>query len=182
MLSEQELDQFFSQHFRTVAARLEVRDRYAVASDGGDFARYLNGEDQPDPARKNPWLDELRADTAAGKTWRWVHVVRSPLSDYLRYSIEWGYLPNTRAGAQVKILDLTEHPRPDDLVDEDFWLFDDGTVLRMAYDSGGRFLGAEPVPDQDGRYCRALEAAWLAAEPVSDYWAAHPQYHRQAAA
>lgn len=180
MLSESELDQFWADHFHKTAARLEVRDLYAVASDGGDFARYLAGEDAPDPARKNAWLDELRADAAAGKHWQWVHVVRGPLSDYLRYAFEWGYRLNIRAGAEVKILDLAEHPRPDGLVGEDFWVFDDGAVLVMIYDDQGRFLGAEPVSDQDGRYRRALEAAWHAAEPFDQYWQAHPAYHRAA--
>jgi hypothetical protein len=110
-----------------------------------------------------------------------VHVVRGPLSDYLRYSIEWGYLPNTGAGAQVRILDLAEHSQPDGLIMDDYWVFDDGAVLLMIYDDEGRFIGAEPAED-DGRYREALQAAWQAAEPVSDYWAAHPQYHRQFAA
>jgi hypothetical protein len=31
------------------------------------------------------------------------------------------------------------------LLDEDFWLLDDGAVLIMRYDDDGRFLGAEPA-------------------------------------
>jgi hypothetical protein len=164
-----------------MAARLEVLDRYDVASDGGDFARYLAGEDAPDPARKKPWLDELRRDTASGRVWRWVHVVRGPLSDYLRFGLEWGYIPNTEAGAQVRILDLAERPEPVGLIMDDFWLFDDGAVLVMHYDDDGRFTGAEPVED-NGRYRKALQVAWQAAEPVSAYWRSHPQYHRNLAA
>src|SRR6266566_1232252 len=108
MLSENELDRFFAEHFHRTAFRLEVRDAYEVASDGGDFARYLAGEPAPDPARKGAWLDELRADTAAGKRWQWCHVVRGPLTGYLRYEFEWGYQVNITAGATVRILDLAE--------------------------------------------------------------------------
>jgi len=61
VLDERELDEFFARHFHRTAFRLEVRDSYAVASDGGDLARYLAGEDAPDATRKNAWLDELRA-------------------------------------------------------------------------------------------------------------------------
>lgn len=180
MLDERELDEFFAQHFHRTAFRLEVRDSYAVASDGGDLARYLAGEDAPDATRKNAWLDELRADTAAGKRWQWVHVVRGPLSDYLRYEFEWGYAVNIHAGAEVRILDLAECPRPAGLLDEDFWLLDDDGVLVMRYDARGRFLGAESTALAElARYRRARDVAWQAATPFADYWAAHPGYHRQ---
>ncbi len=179
MLDERGLDEFFTEHFHRTAFRLEVRDRYAVASDGGDFARYLAGEDLPDAARKNAWLDELRADTAAGKRWQWVHVVHAPLSDYLRYAFEWGYAINIHAGADVRILDLAEHPRPVGLPDEDFWLLDDQAVLTMRYGDSGEFLGAEPVGQAElARYRRARDAAWDTAEPFAAYWARHPGYHR----
>ena len=84
MLDERELDKFFTTHFHHTAFRLEVRDHYAGRLRWRRLARYLAGEEMPDAARKNTWLDELRADTAAGKRWQWVHVVSGPLSDYLR--------------------------------------------------------------------------------------------------
>ena len=179
MLDERGLDEFFAAHFHRTAFRLEVRDNYAVASDGGDFARYLAGEDMPDAARKNAWLDELRADTAAGKRWQWVHVVRGPLSDYLRYAFEWGYAINIHAGADVRVLDLAEQPRPAGIPDEDFWLLDDEAVLIMHYDDQGRFLGAKTAVQAElPRYRHARDAAWEAAEPFADYWARHPEFHR----
>ena len=183
MLDIAELDQFFARHFHQTAFRLEVRDSYAVASDGGDLARYLAGEDVPDATRKSAWLDELRADTAAGKRWQWVHVVRGPLSDYLRYEFEWGYAVNIHAGAEVRILDLAEQTAPAGLPDEDFWLLDDEAVLIMRYDGGGQFLGAERAALGGlSRYRRARDAAWAAAVPFADYWAAHLGYHRRARA
>jgi hypothetical protein len=51
-------------------------------------------------------------------------VLTSPLSEYLRYECEWGYLPNAAAGEDIRILDLAEKPRPDGLISEDFWLMD----------------------------------------------------------
>jgi hypothetical protein len=181
VLSERELDQFFADHFHRTAFRLEVRDSYDVLAEKGNLDRYLAGEPGPDPDRHTPWLDELRADTAAGKRWQWVHVVRGPLSPYLRLACEWGYAANVRAGADVKILDLAEHARPAGLVDEDFWLLDDEAVLIMRYDGGGRFLGAEPAaPGELARYRRARDAAWQAAEPFIPYWQDHPQYHQAA--
>jgi hypothetical protein len=183
VLSEAELDEFFERYFRRRAFRLEVRDAYAVASDGGDFARYMAGESLPDATRKNAWLDELASDRAQGKVWQWVHVVRSPLSDYLRYSFEWGYALNIAAGAQVRILDLAERARPEGVPDEDFWLLDDRAGIVMVYDDDNQFVGAEPIPAAElGRYKAAEAAAWAAAVPFAQYWAAHPAYHRARAA
>jgi hypothetical protein len=181
VLDERELDQFFAEHFGRTAFRLEVRDDYAVASDGGDLARYLAGDEAPDATRKNAWLDELRADTAAGKRWQWVHVVRRPLSNYLRYACEWGYAINVGAGAEVRILDVTGRAWPEQVPGEDFWLLDESAVLRMQYDDGGRFLGADPAGgDEVGGYRRARDIAWRAAEPFAGWWAAHPECHRAA--
>lgn len=180
MLDERQLDQFFADHFQRTAFRLEVRDSYDVEAERVSLARYLAGEPGPDPDRTSPWLDELRADTAAGKRWQWVHVVRGPLSDYLRYEFEWGYAINIHAGADVRILDLAERSPAAALPDQDFWLLDDEAVLIMRYDERGHFLGADPATPGDlPRYRRARDVAWRTAEPFADYWAGHPGYHRR---
>jgi hypothetical protein len=104
------------------------------------------------------------------------------LTDYLRYEAEWGYLPNSEAGEDIRILDLAERPRPDGLADHDFWLIDDQLVIRMHYDDRGRFAGAEVLgADMLPRYRAARDAAVQAAEPFASYWARHPEYHRAVA-
>lgn len=178
MLSENELDEFFDQHFTRWAFRLETLTGYDVASDDEDFIRYLAGEAEPDAAAKQPWLDELAADTARGKLWQRVHVLRSPLSDYLRYECEWGYTYNVAAGEDVRILDLTEVEAPAGLVDEEFFLLDDSQVLLMRYSADGEFLGAESTSAVD-RYRAARDAALSVAVPFHDYWVAHPQFWRE---
>jgi hypothetical protein len=161
--------------------RLEVLDAYDVASDGGDFARYIAGEPGPDMTRKGPWLARLRQDAARGLRNTRVHVVRSPLSDYLRYEMEWGYASNAGAGENIRVLDLAEVSKPPDLAERDFWLMDDEVVVVMHYGDGGRFLGASVAPDGElDRYRRSARTAWEAGVPFAAYWAAHPQFHRQA--
>jgi hypothetical protein len=104
--------------------------------------------------------------------------VRSPLSPYLRYECEWGYAYNVTVGEDIRILDLAEHSRPSALVDEDFWLMDNTTVVKMHYQAG-RFVGAYVPPNAVlPRYRAARVAAWQAAVPFGEYWEAHPQYWR----
>jgi hypothetical protein len=180
MLDAAQLGELIKSRFTRDAFRLETLDAYYVASDGGDVARYLRGEREPDPARKEPWLARLRTERAEGKQRQRVHVVQGPLSGYLRYECEWGYVPNVAAGEDVRILDLSERPLPAGLtIDHDFWLIDGQHVIRMHYADDGRFLGAELLAAGElPRYRAARDAALAAAEPFTDYWGRHPEYHR----
>ena len=165
--------------FSSTAFRLETLDVYASSSDGGEVARYLRGEDAPDPARKEPWLARLRSERAMGRLRQRVHVLTSPIDGYLRYACEWGYVYNVRAGEDIRILDLAERPRPAAVVDHDFWLIDDRDVLLMRYDASGRFTAAELLPPSElPRYQAARDAALAAAEPFGPWWQRHPEYYQ----
>lgn len=179
MLDEQQLGDYIDRHFDSTLFRLETLDQYDVGSNGDDLDRYLAGEPGPDMARKGPWMDQIRSEVARGLHTYRVHVVRGPLTPYLRFEFEWGYVHNAAAGEHIRILDLTEQPEPPALAHEDFWLIGDDRAVRMHYDLGGRFLGAEIAPASEvPRYSAARDAAWEAALPFTDYWAAHPQYRR----
>jgi len=165
--------------FTSTVFRLETLDLYSTSDDGHDFANYLRGAPGPDPARKEPWLDRLRDEHRQGRDRFRVRVLRQPLSDYLRYECEWGYAPNSEAGEDIRILDLTEPGTAALAVDHDFWLIDQRDVIRMHYDSDGRFTGGELVPGEDvPRYMAVYVAAIMAAEPFGTWWPRHPQYLR----
>ena len=156
--------------------RLETLDRYEVPTDGGDFARYAAGEDAPDPARKAAWHERLRAERERGlRRWR-VHVVKEPLSDYLRFEFDWGHRLNAHL-EDIRVLVLASPPA--DRGWHDFWLVDGRDVLVMDYGPDGRFLGARPAPaDQVPSFRAIRDAAWEGGVPFTGWWAAHPQYHR----
>ncbi|OHV29865.1 MULTISPECIES: DUF6879 family protein [Pseudofrankia] len=178
MLNAVELGEYIDARLTHSAFRLETLDHYDDATDGADVARYLRGEPGPDLARKQPWLDRLRHEKEAGILNQRVHVLRTPLTDYLRYECEWGYRPNARF-EDIRVLDLTETPPPAALVDHDFWIVDNQHGLRMHYDPTGRFEGAEPVDDdQTTAYRRCRDAAVATAEPFLDWWARHPEEWR----
>jgi hypothetical protein len=179
MLNATELGRYIDERLTRSAFRLELLDAYEVDADGEDFERFLRGEPHSTPERKQPWLDRLRREHEAGILNQRVHVLSTPLTDYLRYECEWGYEPNVAAGEDVRILDLTEHTAPQGIVDHDFWLIDDRHAIRLHYDDRGCFIGAEPVAeDQLPRYRSARQAAIAASEPFTAWWARHPEEHR----
>lgn len=179
LLDLDQVDAFFGAHFTRSAFRIEALDVYTVDSDGDDVARYLAGEEEPTGDARLPWLKELRDDTAAGRQWSRVHVLSTPLNDYLRYECEWGYVDNVGAGEQVGIIDLSEQELPAEVILDEFWLLDDEHLLLMCYDEAGHVLGFEPLgPEQLPRYRAAKLAALAAAVPFTEWWARHPDEHR----
>jgi hypothetical protein len=179
VLDEAALGEFIERKAHRSLFRLEARERYDVPAEREDFDRYLRGEPGPVWSRKQAWLDVLRADAARGLYSHRVHVVHSPLNDYLRFECEWAYTYNVEAGEDTRILDLAEVPRPPALIDEDFWLLDDHAAVRMHYDDDDRYLGGEIVlASLLPRYRAARDAAWSAGVPFTAYWSEHPQYWR----
>lgn len=179
MLTAPELGAYIEEHLTRSAFRLELLDHYEVESDGVDYARFLQGEAMPTMERKQPWLEHLQRERAAGILRRRVHVLRTPLTDYLRYECEWGYVLNANAGEDIRILDVTERPLPDGIPDHDFWLIDDWHPIRMVYDDAGRFLGAEPIPGDLRTYQEACDALVAASEPFGIWWARHREEWRE---
>lgn len=181
MLTEEELDALFD-NFEQSAFRLETLDYYGVEYDVEELGQYLSGAPLPPdlPEDVAAWRDRIIAWVAEGKRYYRVHVVHSPLNDYLCFECEWGYLHTQRTGEEIFILDTAERPRPGGLPNEDFWLFDDTKVARMHYDAEGRYVGAELLPKSEApQYCRYRDLAVAAAVPFDEYWSAHPQYWRE---
>lgn len=181
MLSEDQLETLFST-FKRSAFRLETLDYYGVEHDMEELDKYLAGEPLSPvlPEDVAAWRERITAWVAEGKRYYRVHVVQSPLNDYLRFECEWGYAYTQKTGEEIFILDTAERPRPEDLPGEDFWLLDDTKVLLMHYDEEGCYVGAELLPESEApRYCRYREMAVAAAVPFGEHWAAHPQYWRE---
>ncbi|MFE9612760.1 DUF6879 family protein [Streptomyces sp. NPDC006012] len=168
MLSGEDFSHLFKTFERT-AFRLETLDEYDVDEEREDIARFLAGEDMGPDWGDNPWV---RSMTDKGKQVSRVHVLRSPLTEYLRYELA-AYPGNIKAGESIGIIDLSEQD-VSGLPDHDFWMMDDRDVYRMHYTPQGKFTGAELLPpsrlmEYQGYRDRALTVA----TPFAAYWEGH---------
>jgi hypothetical protein len=152
--------QFWSlfEGFRHSAWRWEAQPAYLIADEQADLARFL--ADEPEPPNHNAdWHDQIRAWAAVGKTVSRVRVLTAPLTDYQRYQVAWGIPGNVTAGEQVRILDpaaVTEPIAPQ----QDFWIFDDATVVHLNFDPEGRLIDRHLIDEPDlDQYARWREAA-----------------------
>lgn len=173
MLTLSQLGEFIARNHSRDLFRLETLSRYLSDSDGDDFRRYLRGEPAPTAEAKKPWLDRLRADAGAGRSWRKVHLVGSAITDYERYEFEWGFAYNVTAGEQIRIGELS----PALMSVGDVFVLDHEHVIRSNYDRDGRFIGAT-VADDPAPFIAVADLVWDQAQDFSTWWDQHQEYHR----
>lgn len=155
--------------FRSTAFRLECLSAYAVTEDdeAQAFRLWLAGQ-QP-PQKEREWPKLCASAVAARKSMQRVRLVTQPLSDYLRFEMEWGYPPNVAAGEDIRILDH----EPAGLLKVDFWLFDETTAVVLEYADDGRFLRAVVAASVEP-YRQAKKLALASSEPFSRYLERNP--------
>lgn len=153
--------------FKRSAWRLEVQPTYTMPAEAESLSRFLQGE--PKPADHNAkWHETVRAAIRAGKALGRVRVVRQPLTDYQRYQFAWGIPGNIAAGEDIRVLDLTD--RDVDLPSQDFWLFDETTVVHLNYRPDGTQINRELIDSPDlGKYVAWRELAVENSVPFSGY-------------
>jgi hypothetical protein len=157
----------FFDAFQHTAFRLETYPAYDVTSEREEYDRFLasGGLSIPDD---DPWLTRVRHFRATGRWIGRVHVLRRPLTDYLRYEFAV-YRHTAAAGEEIGIVDLTTQPNPG-LPSQDFWLFDDTSIVRMDYDNQGKQLGRELLQDTDpAPYVEWKRIALEHALPYAEY-------------
>ncbi len=161
--------------FEHSAFRLETLQRYAVSAEDERLRAFREGLPRPERSvRTSDWLRRIALTTAGGKSWSRAHLIREPLSEYLRYELI-GYIESQACGEEIRLADLAKHPELGDL-GPDFWLFDADTpgefAVLMHYDQDGRVLGYERIGDA-GWCRRQRDRAWSASVSLAEYLAAH---------
>jgi hypothetical protein len=158
----------FFDGYKTSAWRLELRPFYTMPQEQEALRRFLEGKRLPQDYWSG-WMDRVASYRASGRTIGRVHVIKKPLTDYLRFQFDY-YAHHVRAGEDIRILDLTDREAPG-FPDHDFWLFDDELVVRMLYREDGTQVGRYLLenPDLD-EYRRYRDNALAGAVPFMEYW------------
>ncbi len=171
LISGEERDGFFTT-FKRAALHLEMRDVYAVKDEAERFARFLETgyrDHDAEAEERRPWMTMIQDATAAGKVFRRARIVSEPATGYIRY--EWeGAGPNVGAGEEIKWLPrrLTSAIA---LPGNDFWLFDDSTVVFTVFTGEGEVFERQLTTDPTiVQLCNsAFEAIWSIAIPHGEY-------------
>jgi len=171
---------WIAEHHRTDLLRIQTLDSYGSGADGDDVRRYLAGEPAPSSPARDEWFAKLRDEVTAGRIRRNLHVVREPLTPYLRYAFEWGYTYNQAAGMEIRVLAVDDTTAAAHLAKVgDFVVAEGVHVARLRYEAGGSLLGTVKAGADAGEaYAALAELAWEQAVDFRSWWAEHTQYHR----
>ena len=166
LLDGEEWSAYF-RDFKASAWRLEVQPTYTMPRESENLARFLKGEAKPEGHNAN-WHATVRANIAAGRSIGRVRVVRRPLTEYQRYQLAWGTPGNIAAGEDIRILDLADAEL--DLPSQDFWLFDEATVVHLNFRPDGTQINRELVESPDlSSYLQWRDSAIAASVSYLEY-------------
>ncbi len=155
--------------FEREAFRLELLPQYLVPQEQETFAAWRAGAVRE--SGEGSWQSTIQSAHARGATISRVHVVTSPLSDYLRFEFDWYYRFNAAAGEDIRILDRAKTTAPA-LAPFDFWLFDERDVVAMRYQPDGTQIDRILLEDADpAEFVRYRDLAQAAAVPFAEYQA-----------
>ncbi|MEV6743249.1 DUF6879 family protein [Streptomyces sp. NPDC087769] len=154
--------------FKRSAFRLEVHQVYTMPAETETVRDFLSGAQKPDDFNAS-WHQTIRDHATAGRAMTRAKIVRRPLTPYSQYLFEWCIPGNVAAGEDYRIVDLTDRPNPG-LPEQDFWMFDESTVVHLNYRPDGTQINRELVQDPDmGMYLAWRDLALESAVPFSAY-------------
>lgn len=157
------------QRFSDSAFRIEIRDSYLEEEEADALVRFRGGGDADSPAMA-AWRTLIAGHVAAGHTMRRVHLVRLPLSEYLRWEFA-AQAGSVAAGEDIRVIDLDQHPEFDDL-DEDVWLLDNRVAVCMVYETDGRLFRPERLDEAALERSRVWrDRVWEVATPLVEFMA-----------
>lgn len=146
--------------FRRSAWRWEAQGVYHQPDEAEAWQRWRAGVPvENDLDWLQPWLDEVRAATRAGKRFQRVRLLTDPLTEYLRWQDDVTPL-NIAAGEEIRQLSAAMAADLD-LPEHDFWLFDDEWLAVLHFLPDG-LDGAEIITEAATvtRYRTLRDTAW----------------------
>ncbi|MFJ7204868.1 DUF6879 family protein [Streptomyces sp. NPDC098789] len=149
------------------AWRLETLPQYLVPHEEEDFAAFVAGRPTA-PYLSSAYTERVSRQRAEGKHNGRVHIVRQPLSAYLRFEFSRYYDVHVQAGDDIRILDVTDRENP--LADApDFWMFDRSKVVLMNYETDGRQINRELYEGDAAPFIEYQRIALAESVPFREY-------------
>lgn len=166
LLTREELGNLF-RSFQRSAVRMEVHQTYNMPAEEEEVRLFLAGAEKPADFNSG-WHETVRKNTTAGKIMQRIKVVHKPFTDYTRFLFEWVIVGNVAAGEDYRILDLADHVI--DIPQQDFWIFDESTVVLLNFNSNGTLRDREMVdPSRVGKYFEWRDWALKKSVPFDEY-------------
>lgn len=161
--------------FKHTAFRLETLQWYAEPSESSPFNLYQRGID-PGPSHMDEWCETITKHMQFGRSMRRVHVVDLPLCAYMRFEVECCYRFSGSAGEEIRLIDrATLSPELQELCREDFWFFDNATVMINDYNSGHTLYQARITTDPRAvaYYSDIEKKIWALGVPFREFHETH---------
>ena len=165
---------------RKEAFRLELLDCYHIEGEWEQFQQFKNSVKTVADEETENFCEIISQYDSEGKKIVRVHVIPKKLTDYLRFEIETGYIPQLRAGARIYLIhrETYSHLLQQDYNPNDFWLFDNSIIIELEYDKEGHFLKERAIKDEKTikEYITLKEKLIDNAIPLEDWLRNNPNF------
>ncbi|HEV3156948.1 MAG TPA: hypothetical protein VGZ00_06330 [Candidatus Baltobacteraceae bacterium] len=139
--------------FQHSAFRLEGLPDCNVPGDREEYLSYCEGAFLS-KSQNSKWASTIRDMVNSGKAITRLRILPDPLTAYIRYEIEWGYVFNAVAGENILLISEESASSLVGDIPNDFWLFDNTRIADMQYGEDYSFMGA--ILREDERETREL--------------------------
>ncbi|WP_369235070.1 DUF6879 family protein [Streptomyces sp. R21] len=154
------------------AWRFEAQPTYTMPREADNIAHFLRGGAKP-VGHNERWHERVRGFVASGRRIGRVRVVRRPLTDYQRYQFAWGIPGNIEAGEDIRILDITDETYGLPLTGQDWWMFDDASLVHLNFRPDGTQIDREMFEGDLGPYREWRRVTTLHSVPFAEYVEEH---------
>lgn len=164
-----ELDSLFDK-FQRSAFRLEGLPEYDAPSLREEYRSYCEGAFLSEE-KNSSWVARIRGWADSGKTVTRLRILPEPLTTYVKYELDWGYLYNAVAGEQIHLISEGFASSLVGEIPNDFWMFDNKRIADMRYNEDYLLLGTFLREDEEEvrKLAGIAETLLAKATPLQEY-------------
>jgi hypothetical protein len=137
--------------FESSAFRAEFLPQYIVQEEKEALSLFLRGQVDPPKDLHSDWKNIITSARSRGARMSRVRLVPQGPCEYLKFEINWAYLPHSSLGEEIGFV-FSEDLNDENSISVDYWLFDERRCYLMIYDLSGRFMGVLKISDPHVTY------------------------------